>query len=120
MKIEDQHIEVSISINGNTNVSFNTIYGWCSETSIVIDAIHLKQAVEMALKFLDVDIVPHENMVDNEVYLGESDVSMDNIRSKIKSIVYMKDDEIVFEVKSTVNIKVKFLKSYTRTTRYKS
>ena len=61
-KTSDQHIELSVVLEGENSVAFNNKYGWCGHIHFKVDCVDIESAKRVAKEILtDFDVVPHCN-----------------------------------------------------------
>ena len=109
----EKHIEVSVVVNGQNKVAFNTNFGWVSGMAMQgLDAINVEAAVKGVNDFLkSLEAVPFENMCENEEYVEAAE---DTISEFIDLIADISDisEEISFSHSEHLQFLVTMKPSY--------
>lgn len=84
----EQHIEVSVVVSGKNKVAFNTDFGWVSGMAMQgLDALSVESAIKGVNDFLKtLDVVPFENMCENEEYVEDAEDTLSEFIDLIADI----------------------------------
>lgn len=105
----DQHIRLTMVVDGKENVMFNTNLGWSYKYCIVVDCVNLQDAKDSATKFLrTMEPVPFENIATEEDLVGEASGIIKELIQKVEEI----ESPLEFNVVYPMELTIKFEESY--------
>lgn len=111
-KQTDQHIDLTITIDGKKRLAFSTDYGWAEKQSLLVDMCNMEDARDAAKKFVKgLSLVPAENSVDNEDFLPEGEEAKAYLLTLIDNIKLIKGKTAISCV-HPFDLHIKFEETY--------